>query len=62
MFSFGILSLSHVCLCMYIFLSLKRHQQITKINGSIYMHMIIMSSPGDTSALLADTGELLKAF
>lgn len=39
MFSFGILSLSHVCLCMYIFLSLKRHQQITKINGSTYMHI-----------------------
>lgn len=65
MFSFEILSLSHVCLCLYIFLSFNRHQQIIKINGSRYTHMINMPTPGDiqnTSALLADTGESLQAF
>lgn len=64
-FSFGILSLSHVCLCLSIFLSFNRHQQIIKINGSRYTHMINMPTAGDiqnTSALLADTGESLQAF
>lgn len=64
-FSFGILSLSHVCLCLSIFLSFNRHQQIMKINGSRYTHMINMPTAGDiqnTSALLADTGKSLQAF
>lgn len=64
-FSFGILSLSHVCLCLSIFLSFNRHQQIMKINGSRYTHMINMPTAGNiqnTSALLADTGKSLQAF